>query len=542
MSHLGCSKGGGSSSRRKDARGQRNLLRNKQHRNLANRSRHPIERDAMQSATYRQHPVLGSPISMASSGFSRPQDANFNQPHFEPHRFDMYVNNDEGPVHRFTKFRKPHPRLHDLILPRLEDIWPPLASVLKENQSGCEMIFAESTLELTTLLPKGATLGIEFAISTHCNLEDYDQFECETSFFNDDILIKDAFTDDHDDRTKKSRSVKSFEYDHRHRLIRNLAFGSGFWASRISKLANKILEAGKYVQKASDAALAGVSTEAAAAKQHVQIIEHEINSILTKLSAVQELYATRRGSFGQRERLLVIFWKFKRSPVDQPGETTWRHMLTSNDLQQPAAQEGSSSKELTPNFNADALNNLNGSTHDSMSLVDSHSQLQLLLPGYSAVGPLPSIISCGSNIHSLLTPSPSIYHHNAHGSETGVATNNVGFGGGPLHMGLSIDPEPSALFHGHDGSQVGGSASSNVEGMFGHSQPWPAASYVTPYFDDNVPIYHHHDGHHVTRSFGDASDLPAVPHHVARQSRHEGMTESVAANPSEGGLQAVRRV
>jgi hypothetical protein len=87
-------------------------------------------------------------------------------------------------------------------------------------------------------------------------------------------------------------------------------------------------------------------------------------------------------------------------------------------------------------------------------------------------------------------------------------------------MGLSIDPEPAPLFHDDHGSQVGGSASSNVCSMFGHSQPWPATAYGTPYFDDNVPIYHHHDGHHTS------------------QSRHEGITESGAVSTSDGGLQA----
>jgi hypothetical protein len=479
---------------------------------------------------------------MASPSFPTPQGANFNQSLFEPHRFDMYVNNDQGVVHRFTKFRTPHARLPDLILPPPEDIWPPLASVLNDKNPSCDMIFAESTLELTTSLPKGAALGIEFSISTNCKLDKYEHFECETCFFDNDTLIEDAFTDDRDERIKRSKSIKEFDYDDRRHMIRNLAFGSGFWATRISKLANKIIEAGKYIQKASDAALAGDSGQAASAKQHVQVLEHEINSILTKLSAVQEIYATPRGGFGQRDRLLVIFWKFKRAPVDRPGETTWRNMLASADL---SATQGGSGKDLSPDFGSVALN-MTGSTHDSMSLADTHSQLQLLLPSYSAVGPLPSIITCGSNIHSLLTPTSSIYHHSAHGSEAGVGTNSVGFGGGPLHMGLSIDPEPAPLFHDDHGSQVGGSASSNVGSMFGHSQPWPATAYGTPYFDDNVPIYHHHDGHHVTRSFGDASGaeeamhvaVPSVPRHVASQSRHEGITESGAVSTSDGGLQA----
>jgi transcriptional enhancer factor len=428
----------------------------------------------------------------------------------------MYVTSEQVPptqVHCFTKLSTPNAQLEGMAISRTQDIWPQIASIWNDGSPECEIVLAESTLELAAQLPSGAALGIELSLLTHCNLSSYENFQCKTRFFNDEVPI--------------DETVKHIEYDSKFHVLRSIPFGSQFWAKSFMQLAMKIRAVGRHIQRAYDATVNG--EDATASEEAAKYVEQEIRSTLNKLSVVQEIYATHRNS-GDRRRLFAMFWKFEQAPIGEKGSTTWRSLILDQgissqapvedhdeDRHRPTVQVG-----LTPNFHGLGLTHdfnglgvgLHAPHNANHMLTEPHSQLQLPLPEFSTVTPFTSIMACqGGPQQALLAPSSSIHHYTPSPADI---SDSIDFTSGNMHLQLCLDPDQSSLFH--DDSHAGGSASSShIPGVFDHhhAQPWATTAYQPPYVDSTTSIYHNQQ----ERSFEDnmmQEELHSTLHVVPR--------------------------
>ena len=434
-------------------------------------------------------PVLGSPFM--PSGVSRVSKPNHDNLRFEPHRFEMYVTSDKvipSQVHCFTKLRSPTAQLDSMTIPRTQDIWPQIASIWNDGSPECEIVLAESTLELTAQVPSGAELGIEFSLTTHCNLNAYEKFQCKTRFFNDE--------------TPFDETVKHIDYDSKLRLVRGIPFGSHVWARNFMQLAMKIKAVGRHVQRAYDATIKG--DDASPAEEAAKYVEQEIRSTLSRLSVVQEIYATRRNS-AERQRLFAIFWKFEQADAHEQGTTTWRRLIldqaTSSHQSVGSFEEEGHISSLQSNIPQDVNGigltqgftslgfDLHTTHHADNMLAVPHSQFQLPLPEFSILSPPPSMMSCNSRSQpSLLAPSSSIYHHSV---STTAASSNVDFSDNHLHVPLGLNPGQSALFP-EELHLSGAVSNAHISSVFDHHhpQPWATNAFQIPCFGCATPIYH----------------------------------------------------
>lgn len=233
----------------------------------------------------------------------------------EPIEFEMFVRDPrrDPPVHlhTFTKFSKA-PKLSDLQFDgndQLQRSFPQLVSMYAERALDCHTIFAEASMELMTdIVPKGAELGIHFEFASACDLDPNDFSQCRTRFFDDGVLVE-----------QSAGRVGHDKDPHNNRIT--VPFGSEFWAQKITHLANLLREAAKRRSLCSGGEDPTVISEESATR-----LKDRARDELERLSAVQEIFAMRKGAY-QPQKMLIIYWTFNQAVHVGTGETTWRNLV-----------------------------------------------------------------------------------------------------------------------------------------------------------------------------------------------------------------------
>jgi hypothetical protein len=307
-----------------------------------------LDEDTPESSPTHPYPGLNSPYSVEPVYFSnqwpRPQFG-LEAGHFEPETFKMYIseatndtNEPSMPLHMITRFPAHAARLHDMAVTtqQLTEMCPQLVPAMgwecrigadgeQQLQPDCDIIYVEANLALASRIPKSCSLGIEISIAAKCDLSGYEKFSCRTKFF--------------DGSAPPQEFSKAIIPEHKYPL-KNVSFGSHFWARKVMDLAGKVREATRLSEVVTSkkdlcARLYKEQLEVEAKRQtalmasaeaNLRQIEHEINQAVGRLSAMQDIYAVPYGGY-KEERVLTIFWNFAQCLTSDIGTATWRNII-----------------------------------------------------------------------------------------------------------------------------------------------------------------------------------------------------------------------
>lgn len=252
---------------------------------------------------------------------------------FSPTDFQMFVQrkykvseDHEEVVQRLHTYTQvvSNPLGPDLPMPDWETVnqeYPLLAEMHAQQPLDCNIIAAEASLAFppdTWKDKDGSPLpGVELGISFLCSSRHLppsangvsSQVRCVNSFYENKVYIKEqngqpvsGQTDVHLAPSDRGSSVGA-----------QIKFGSTFWASKLGRLAVRLLDT---------------------SKDH----REDVAAYISGLNAVQEVFVlTEHGP----ERILVIHWKFCQ-PTGVRGKTSWRRLLLPSQVSQfsePAKSE-----------------------------------------------------------------------------------------------------------------------------------------------------------------------------------------------------------
>ncbi|KAF2435603.1 hypothetical protein EJ08DRAFT_345539 [Tothia fuscella] len=397
------------------------------------------------------HGGLASPFNSLSAPVSR---SHINT--HMPFQFDMFVRNTDtdslsAPLHNFTTLRESNAKLADIHISDTAHLFqniPQLTSVELENLYKTQIIMAESTLKLMSgSLSKNAELGIQFELQTQasCDLNQYENFECSTRFFEAGKPLNKV-------------TVGPIDYDRQYNRLGNVQFGSKFWAAKVMEVARRLRESREYRKRVqgSDSREEAIALEDAARR-----IEYEIRAQFLALTALQELTAIRKGN-GERITLLLVCWKFEQTSRNCCGETTWRNVLL---IPQPQQQQQMIMKEDNPK---------NEFEHMDLGL-SQHDTSMGLQPPFEA--------QQSFDLNDLSTMALVNMASDPHNTQLYPA-NDVDFTGGHIHMCLAPDITMAAavsLDPFHEPLQDVSDSQSQI--LYDNSQQWQPTSYSNPYFD-----------------------------------------------------------
>jgi hypothetical protein len=462
---------------------------------------------AMQERFHLPSSLL-SPITMLNSTI--PKSTHI------PVLFEMFVRNTEEPpnsvpLHSFTTLRASSPKLADIRMndnAQLLRALPQLRSLDIGEMSSTQIIMAESTLKLMSgSLPKTAELGIQFELQSFCDLEQYEDFKCSTRFFEEGEPV---------DKVMEG----PIEYDHHHKRLGNVQFGSRFWAVKVIEMARRLREAYECRKKAQ---VCGSHQDAIAAENAAREIDFEIREHFLRLTALQQLTA-KQCDTGRRVNLLLICWKFEQTRRDCRGETTWRNVNVFPSQQDLAKEEALQAKL---DFNELALSL---SQHDSTAALQSpfgaHQNFDLNDVSTMALTSIPSEPTHTAQMYPM---------------------NNIDFTDGHIHMCLppNIPMGTTTMMNPFIDTTVDGRA----QLIYEDSQQWgQQPAYSNNYFDqssmyttvrsfDDGSEAHH--GVHATTPFDGSQGHTGTPFdgHVgdASASFHEGVDHGFNAMETVGG-------
>ncbi|KAE9993063.1 hypothetical protein EG327_006592 [Venturia inaequalis] len=210
----------------------------------------------------------------------------------EPMHFEMFIRDSSRgesslPLHTFTSFSHAQARLEDLHVADTMDLYhqlPQLSTILSsENLASSQIIVAESRLRLMSdHLPKGAELGIQFEVNSLCNLGVYEDFTCETRFFEDGEPTCEAIHG-------------RIDYNAHFQRLGNIQFGSDFWARKVVETAQQLRRVDELRNKADDLRSCGLdggmSELADPLDDEARETEDEVRNSIRGMTGLQEISA-----------------------------------------------------------------------------------------------------------------------------------------------------------------------------------------------------------------------------------------------------------
>jgi hypothetical protein len=244
----------------------------------------------------------------------------------EPIRFEMFIRDslrDESslPLHTFTSFSKSQARVEDLHVADTMELCtqlPQLTSISSlEDLTSSQIIVAESRLRLMSdNLPRGAELSIQFEVSSLCNLGVYEDFNCETRFFEDGEPACEPIHG-------------RIEYNAHYERMGNIQFGSDFWARKVIEMAQQLRRADDLRNKAEDLRSCGLddgmSELAEPLEGKAKESDKEVKKSIEGMTGLQEISASFKAT-GEKVRLLIICWNFEQMLGEGEAETTWKNV------------------------------------------------------------------------------------------------------------------------------------------------------------------------------------------------------------------------
>jgi transcriptional enhancer factor len=353
------------------------------------------------------------------------------EPYFSLANFGMYVHVDNELVHYYTQLAE-RARVEDLIVNNVQPWhrqYPELAFHRTGDFKNCQVLVCDSSIQIMTeKQPRNAVLSVQCdVINSYLPL--YNDLECRTRFYDAGKLA-----DQFDDEGRiTSQTSSRINYDEDINGVQ-LKFGSNFWVHRMSILTKHLRNARMLEENAARAK-----------------IDMDVRRRLQYLTAVQELYGTRRDT-NQTECLLTILWRFRQTKsTDEAGQTNWRvARFTSEQACSVKTEKIHLVEEMKP-----LLDNTVQTTsmYPTLPLDFSHQSFshhphQLDLDSFS--GSLLEGISDFSNPQSASAPSMTTDFSNhslpslSHSQDNGMAhsqeydPNNINFTGG--HINICLEP------------------------------------------------------------------------------------------------------
>lgn len=244
----------------------------------------------------------------------------------EPMHFEMFIRDSSRgesslPLHTFTSFSHSQARAKDLHVADSIDLChqlPQLSSILSsEDLASSQIIVAESRLRLMSdHLPKGAELGIQFEVNSLCNLGIYEDFTCETRFFEDGESACEPIHG-------------RIDYNAHFQRLGNIQFGSDFWARKVIETAQQLRRVDELRKKADDLRSCGLdggmSELADPLDDEARETEEEVRNSIRGMTGLQEVSARFKAT-GEKVRLFIICWNFEQHLSEGEASTTWRNV------------------------------------------------------------------------------------------------------------------------------------------------------------------------------------------------------------------------
>lgn len=229
---------------------------------------------------------------------------------YEVTDFTMLVDEDDQPVHYFTRLQQPNGRVNDLSVrdtvswrnqyPEFDFLQAELADW---STTGRKVLVCDASIKIMTEAIPNANLSITFNIQSQDDLSIFESLECTTRFYDSgDIAPDPQFDGLHAHDLKEHRTPCDYTPDPQGSTGRlRIAFGSRFWVNRMLKY---------------------------------QSLRHRdencIKRSLLRLTATQDIYGIVPGT-GKAHCILTILWRFEqtRSTADV-GTMKWRPVSFSN--------------------------------------------------------------------------------------------------------------------------------------------------------------------------------------------------------------------
>ncbi|TID26642.1 TEA-domain-containing protein [Venturia nashicola] len=295
----------------------------------------------------------------------------------EPMHFEMFIrDNSRGesslPLHTFTSFSQSQVRIEDLHVADTVDLChqlPQLSSILSsENLASSQILVAESRLRLMSdHLPKGAELGIQFEVNSLCNLGIYEDFTCETRFFEDGESACEPIHG-------------RIDYNAHFQRMGNIQFGSDFWARKVIETAQQLRRVEELRNKADDLRSCGLdggmSELADPLDDEARETEDEVRNSIRGMTGLQEISARFKAT-GEKVRLFIICWNFEQQVGEGEASITWRNVTIGSSSQN---NMGSAQQLQLPFFQQAVLRNNSfgpgSSVEDISCILPPHMQQQ----------------------------------------------------------------------------------------------------------------------------------------------------------------------
>lgn len=296
----------------------------------------------------------------------------------EPMHFEMFIRDSSRgesslPLHTFTSLSQSQARLEDLHVADTMDLChqlPQLSSILSsEDLASSQIIVAESRLRLMSdHLPKGAELGIQFEVNSVCNLGIYEDFTCETRFFEDGEPACEPIHG-------------RIDYNAHFQRMGNIQFGSDFWARKVIETAQQLRRVDELRNKADDLRSCGLdggmSELADPLDDEARETEEEVRNSIRGMTGLQEISARFRAT-GEKVRLFLICWNFEQQIGEGEASTSWRNVTIGSSSQNISM--GSVQQLQLPFFQQAVLRNNSfgpgSSVEDVSCILPPHMQVQ----------------------------------------------------------------------------------------------------------------------------------------------------------------------
>ena len=408
-------------------------------------------------------------------------------------------------------------RLLELSLPNLARLWQE-GSLSPDTQ----VIWVKASIQfMTSKIPEHAELAIQFELSNAhgsdniCELDNFDIFECETTFYQ---------TQDGDrDSQQLYQSRKSLEYDREYKRLGNVPFGSEFWARRFMETGTKLREVQRIRKKPSTMTSSRQTDPAREARQ----LEQQVRDSVSKLTAVQEIFGIQTGPGDSKTslKLLVACWSFEQAASGREGEMTWQNVILPP-LVDSAVHFGEPTSQAT-SFASSIGVDQKHQGHDDL--------LALQLPnhvGYAAMShptgfePQSSLDFNLSPLQPLQIPPLNVVSHDL--SATLCSANGVDFAGGHIQLCLDgttsaelIDVAPSTFGPYAFGPTMRNelqmpdcySHSRRLNAFSGYRQPWTSDSQQSSYdsmaYFDSLPLHSQETASQNCLQYGESSSAGA---------------------------------
>ena len=364
-------------------------------------SRHFSSRNRLQQPSFSsraiivQNAVAGSrrglqEFSVGSAQQVRYEEQRRSKP-LEPSGFEMFVQvkqRDEAPPEPWrmiTKFQSVS-RQPDILLSEMkqwEESFPRLAAMHSKSPLSCHMFLFEASLDIVPdQLPKGAELGITLDYSGSIEDSSLCTFTSRTRFYENETVLKFVHEGELTDAV-----VGPVEYDRDDsQILGNVSFGSIFWARKLHELAQILRSDPGHRLPTPQDDCSDDSKETFPSRFQAYSAREHVEAALTRLSAVQEIFAYPRSHPEDIQLIVISTWCFTKSKAGEQPATVWRRIIPP--VHQPHHhchdELGFASGLLSPqqsfkypdqwDFSAELMTEMNQTFDTSMALpLDEHS-------------------------------------------------------------------------------------------------------------------------------------------------------------------------